>query len=85
MMYMMVTEDSAHHKRNKVINLCNNNFKKALELSPYNTTALLNQALLQWNVGEVRDEDFQNILSEQIYPHDWISAKLMYILFKEKV
>lgn len=58
MMFMMVTEDSSHEKRDMVLRLCYNNFKKAIELSPENTTAILNKALLQWYVGEVRDEEF---------------------------
>ena len=84
-MFMMVTEDSPHERRNKVLRLCYKYFKRAIELSPDNTAAILNKALLQWYVGEVRDEEFQTILMEQIYPNDWVTAKLMYIMFKEKV
>jgi hypothetical protein len=84
-MFLTITEDTFHQLRSRTLQYIHKCFKDAIELSEDNVAAKLNKALLEWYTGELRDEDFQNFLRDSVSSKEPESARLLYLLFKEKV
>ena len=47
--------------------------------------ARVNKTLIEWQVGELVDEEFVLKLKNEISKYDPSAAKLLYILFKQKI
>lgn len=41
--------------------------------------------LFKWSIGEIKDEDFMDFITDTLYKKDQNAARLMYILFKNNV
>lgn len=85
MMFLTITEDTFHQLRQQTLQFIHKCFKEAIALSPSNTAAKMNKALLEWYTGDAKDEDFQAFLKNEIQPQEPDSARMMQLLFKEKI
>mmetsp|Transcript_27145 Transcript_27145/g.41303 ORF Transcript_27145/g.41303 Transcript_27145/m.41303 type:complete len:196 (-) Transcript_27145:4431-5018(-) len=85
MMFLSVSEDTHKEQRNKIIDFVRSKFSKALEITPHNASALLNKVLLDWQIGELRDEDLSYYIKHDLAKYDYHAACLMFLLFKKRV
>lgn len=58
---------------------------EAIKISPRNQVALLNRGLLSWQLGEIRDDQFQYFIKTKVYHADRELSRLFYILFKKNI
>ena len=82
---MRISDRMIQERRSVIISKMKEYLDEALKLDPDNNTAILNQKLLQWDIGEIYDEDVVEFLSKDFVKRDPHSAKLMEILFKRYV
>lgn len=82
MMFLTITNGTQRELRTKTLKKCHLAFKQALFLSPKNLAARVNKTLIEWQVGELVDEELVLKLKNEIAKYDPSTAKLLYILFK---
>jgi hypothetical protein len=85
MLYLSITNDLPRELQEKQILRIHEIFSKAIEISKINAVALLNRYLLEWSVGILKDEEFQQHLQSEVFAIEPELAKLMYILFKKNI
>ena len=81
MMFLSVSEKSNPEMRIKTLNYIKDCFQKAIKLSENNYSALLNNELLKWYVGDIKDEEMLEFLNGKLKRKDPASARLMFSIF----
>lgn len=84
-MFMTISDDTQSELRNKTLKQIYKQFTKALQLSPENLAARVNSILIEWQVGDLADEEFVLKLRNDITKYDSFCAQLLYVLFKKKI
>ena len=84
-MFLTITNNTQRELRTKILKKILESFKHALFLSPKNLAARVNKVLIEWHMGELVDEEFVLKLKTEIAKYDACTAKLLYILFKQKI
>lgn len=81
MMFLSVSEKSNPEMRIKTLNYIKDCFQKAIKLSQNNYSALLNNELLKWYVGDIKDEEMLQFLNGKFKRKDPASARIMFCIF----
>ena len=85
MMFMTISDDTQKELRNKTLKFIYTKFQGAILLSPENLAARVNLILIEWQVGDLADEEFVLKLRNDITKYDPFCAQLLYVMFKNKI
>ena len=84
-MYLNITDETAVEIRDIYLQKIRMMFQEAIKTSEKNSVALLNKLLFEWQIGQLRDEEFLEAVQKDLHDQEPEMAHLMFLLFKRNV